>query len=156
SGDRQHVVPLALRNERAADRAHRIDSLDKLTRLVPADNNMKTIRLGIDEIGPLAGSRLYNYDSAHRLAFVIGVLHTAIDEGAQKPAGAELQDGFGNIGGAPSPTSTTALMTPVSGRVYEGKTSINSSNFARCVIQGPVPISPSSMSLMMREKSAER
>ena len=45
-----------------------------------------------------------------------------------------------------SPTSTTALMTPVSGRVYDGKTSISSSNAARWVIQGRVSIWPSSMS----------
>ena len=55
-----------------------------------------------------------------------------------------------------SPTSTTALMTPVSGCVYEGKTSISSSNAARCVIQGRVSIWPSSISSMIRVKSAGR
>src|SRR6478735_1465954 len=55
-----------------------------------------------------------------------------------------------------SPTSTTALITPVSGRVYDGNTSIRSSNAVRCVIHGRVSIVPSSISRMMWEKSDDR
>ncbi|HEY2252202.1 MAG TPA: hypothetical protein VGH74_14110, partial [Planctomycetaceae bacterium] len=56
------------------------------------------------------------------LPFVVRVLDETIDESAQKPASAELQHSFRQIvagfcAGHHSPTSTTALMTPVSGRV---------------------------------------
>ena len=50
-------------------------------------------------------------------------------------------------------TSTTALITPVSGLVYDGKTSINPPNGVRCVIHGRVSIRPSSISPMIRLKS---
>src|SRR5258706_4962210 len=46
-----------------------------------------------------------------------------------------------------------ALITPVSGLVYEGKWLINSSKLDRCVIHGLVSIFPSSISWMIRSKS---
>src|SRR5271155_876241 len=51
-------------------------------------------------------------------------------------------------------SSMIALITPVSGRVYDGNTSITSANAVRCVIHGRVSSFPSSMSRMMLGKSS--
>ena len=55
---------------------------------------------------------------------------------------------------APQPTSTTALMTPVSGLVNDGKTPGRSSKPVRWVIHGPVSIWPSSIRPMIRREVA--
>ena len=52
--------------------------------------------------------------------------------------------------------STIALMTPVSGFVYDGKSSISRSNGVRCVIHGRVSIWPSSISPMIRRSRRQR
>src|SRR3954451_22936071 len=69
---------------------------------------------------------------------------------------ARLGDEADGDGGLDHSSSTIALMTPVSGFVYAGKFSATASKAQRWVIHGLVSIFPSSISLMIRLKSAGR
>jgi hypothetical protein len=83
--------------ERPPNRTNSSDSFHEPAILITPNEHVEPVGLSIDEIGALTGCRLHHNYLADRLPLVIRILYEAIDEGAQKPAGAELQDSLGKI-----------------------------------------------------------
>ncbi len=96
-GHSQHLVPLVLRHERTTNRPNRLDSLDELPFLVAPDADVEPVRLGVQQIRPLTGSRLHDNHSADPLPLVVRILYETIDKGSQESAGAELQHRFRKV-----------------------------------------------------------
>ena len=150
TGHIEHSPPLRGRRESPGNRRHRLDTIDGRSLRQPPDRNVESLGLRVQQFGAGTGSRLNHHDPPDPLPRQVGLVHKAVDKRAQKPPGPKLEQRFGQQGPgirhrgvsradrrrdvtsrAHAPTATTALMTPVSGRVYEGKTSISSSNWAR-------------------------
>jgi hypothetical protein len=58
---------------------------------------MVTAALSVEQLGALRARRLHDYDPAHGLTPLIGLVNEQVGKGPEKLPSAELQDGFGKI-----------------------------------------------------------
>ena len=97
-GQGEYVGPLAAGVEGAADAGALLHAVHDLPVLQAAYDDVVAAALGVESAGPAVAGGLHDDDLADVLALLVGVVDEQVGERPEEPAGAELEDGFGERG----------------------------------------------------------